>query len=67
MALQNLDRANYSGEADSWNGGELLWKTFSSVRKSKVRKSDKKRWNKFMSKPHRALDELWPERESSIP
>ncbi len=67
VALQNLDRANYSGEADSWNGGELLWKTFSSVRKSKVRKSDKKRWNKFMSKPHRALDELWPERESSIP
>ena len=65
VALQNLDRAIYSGEADSWNGGELLWKTFSSVRKSIVRKSGKKRWNQIMSKPHRALDELWLENESS--
>ena len=65
--LQNLDRANYSGEMNSWNGGEHLWKTFSSVRKSKVRKSDEKRWNPFRSKSPTALDELWPERESSIP
>ena len=65
VALQHLDRANYSGEADSWNGGELLWKTFSSVRKSIVRKSGEKRWNQFMSNPHRALDDLWLENESS--
>ena len=65
VALQILDRANYSGEVDSWDGGEHLWKTFSSVRKSIVRKSGKKRWNQFMSKPHRALDDLWLENESS--
>ena len=31
-ALQILDRAIYSGEMDSWDGGEHLWKTFSSVK-----------------------------------
>ena len=66
-ALQILDRAIYSGEVDSWDGGEHLWKTFSSVGKLMVRKPNEKRWNPFRSKPHRALDELWPERESSIP
>ena len=65
-ALQILDRANYSGEVDSWDGGEHLWKTFSSVRKSMVRNPNEKRWNLFRSKPHLALDELWPEHESSI-
>ena len=64
-ALQNLDRANYSGEVDSWDGGEHLWKTFSSVRKSMVRKPNEKRWNPFRSKSHSALDELWPEHEAS--
>ena len=34
---------NYSGEVDSWDGGEHLWKTFSSVRKSIVRKLGKKK------------------------
>ena len=67
VTLQILDRANYSGEVDSWDGGEHLWKTFSSVRKSMVRKPNEKRWNPFRSKPHSALDELWPEHESSIP
>ncbi len=66
-ALQILDRTNYSGEVDSWDGGEHLWKTFSSVRKSMVRKPKEKGWNPFRSKPHPALDELWPEHESSIP
>ena len=65
-ALQILDRANYSGEVDSWDGGEHLWKTFSSVRKSMVRNPNEKRWNLFRSKPHLALDELWPEHKSSI-
>ena len=65
-ALQILDRAIYSGEVDSWDGGEHLWKTFSSVRKSMVRNPNEKRWNLFRSKPHLALDELWPEQNSSI-
>ena len=65
-ALQILDRAIYSGEVDSWDGGEHLWKTFSSVRKSMVRNPNEKRWNLFRSKPHLALDELWPEHKSSI-
>ena len=41
-ALQILDRAIYSGEMDSWDGGEHLWKTFSSVRKSMVHKPNEK-------------------------
>ena len=65
-ALQILDRANYSGEVDSWDGGEYLWKTFSSVRKLMVRKPNEKSWNPFRSEPHSALDELWPEHKSSI-
>ena len=65
-ALQILDRAIYSGEVDSWDGGEHLWKTFSSVRKLMVRKPNEKIWNPFRSKPHSALDELWPEHKSSI-
>ena len=65
-ALQILDRAIYSGEMDSWDGGEHLWKTFSSVRKSMVHKPNEKRWNPFRNKPYSALDELWPEHKSSI-
>ncbi len=67
VALQNLDRVNYSGEMNFWNGGELLWKTFSSVRKSKAVQPNKKRWNPFRSKSRWKLDELWPANESSIP
>ena len=65
-ALQILDRAIYSGEVGSWDGGGHLWKTFSNVRKSMVHRPNEKRWNPFRSKPHSALDELWPEHKSSI-
>ena len=32
----------YFGEMDSWDGGEHLWKTFSSVRISRVHRPDEK-------------------------
>ena len=64
-ALQILDRAIYSGELDSWDGGKHLWKTFSSVRNSMVHRPNDKRWNPFRSKPHLTLDELWPGNEAS--